>query len=223
MNEADTKENGGERSKRLIGIAFPAMVGGRVLGAAISPLLFAHLPVALIIMSPFLLHLIAVAPLVGPAVYFPVALVITTAQALVGFYFGSILGTRALEWLLERIPVPPTLAEALLNLVRKASVLAIFAIPGPILGTIAGVAGVKRRTFHLLVAPAQAIWVTAAYFIGEALLEYIEIARNFVIEHAFLLTGATISIFIMRLIYGRFIKERAHDFARRWRAKLGGD
>ncbi len=135
-------------------------------------------------MSPFWHHLIAVAPLVGPAVYFPVALVITTAQALVGFYFGNILGVRALEWLLERVPFPPSFADRLLDLVRKASVVAIFAIPGPILGTIAGVAGVKRRTFHLLVAPAQAIWVTAAYLIGEALLEYIEILRGYVVEHA---------------------------------------
>ena len=177
-------EKNTEKSGKPIGIAFSTMVTCRVLGAAISPLLFAHLPVLLIVMSPFLIHLIAVAPLVGPAVYFPVALVITTAQALVGFYFGNILGVRALEWLLERVPFPPSFADRLLDLVRKASVVAIFAIPGPILGTIAGVAGVKRRTFHLLVAPAQAIWVTAAYLIGEALLEYIEILRGYVVEHA---------------------------------------
>lgn len=211
-----------EKSGKPIGIAFSTMVTCRVLGAAISPLLFAHLPVLLIVMSPFLIHLIAVAPLVGPAVYFPVALVITTAQALVGYYFGHILGSRALEWLLERVPFPPSFADRLLDLVRKASVVAIFAIPGPILGTIAGVAGVKRRTFHLLVAPAQAIWVTAAYLIGEALLEYIEILRGYVVEQAFVLTGVTVTLVGARLLYGRFIKERARRAVGRWKKKLKG-
>ena len=37
------------------------MVGGRVLGAAISPLLFAHAPPALIALSPFLVNLVMVA------------------------------------------------------------------------------------------------------------------------------------------------------------------
>ena len=213
--------SGDEKIKQIVGYAFPTMVGGRVLGAAISPLLFAHLPVMLIVMSPFLIHLVAVAPLVGPAVYFPVALVVTTMQALVGYHFGRSLGTRALEWLLERIPFPPALAEKLLEFVRRASVLAIFAVPGPVMGTVAGVAGVKKRAFHLLVAPAQAIWVTAAYFVGEALLEYIQIVREFVIEYAFALTGATVFLVSLRLIYGRFIKGRVGKYMKRWRKKLG--
>jgi membrane protein DedA with SNARE-associated domain len=210
-----------EKFEKFIGLAFPVMVGGRVLGAAVSPLLFAHLPVMLIVMSPFLIHLVAVAPLVGAPVYFPVALVITTMQALVGFHFGNALGARALEWLLERVPFPPSLAERLLELVRRVSVMAIFAVPGPVMGTIAGVAGVKKGTFHLLVAPAQAIWVTAAYFVGEALLEYIEIARTFVIEHAFVLTSISVCFVGLRLLYGRFIKGRAKEYVSRWKEKFG--
>ena len=210
-----------ERSGGMPAIVFSAMVAGRVVGAGISPLLFAHVPVVLIVLSPFLVHLVAVAPLVGAAIYFPVAVVVTTAQALVGFYFGSTLGARALEWLLERIPFPPAFAERLLELVRRASVIAIFVIPGPILGTIAGVAGVKRKTFYWLVAPAQAIWVAAAYFVGEALVEYIDIARTFVVEHALELTALTVTVVVLRLLYGRFIKDRAHEIAERWRQTLG--
>ncbi len=210
-----------EKFERFVGLAFPVMVGGRVLGAAISPLLFAHLPVLLILMSPFLIHLVAVAPLVGASVYFPVALVVTTMQALVGFHFGRSLGARALEWLLKRVPFPPVLAEKLLGFVRRTSVLAVFAVPGPIMGTVVGVAGVRQRTFHLLVAPAQAIWVTAAYFVGEALLEYIEIAREFVIAHAFALTGISVFLVSLRLIYGRFIKGRVSKYVKRWKKMLG--
>ena len=190
-----------DKRQRLIGLAFPAMVGLRVLGAALSPLLFAHLPILLIAMSPFLIHLVAVAPLVSPAAYFPVALVITTAQAALGFLFGYTYGQRALSWLLDRIPIPDTVVERCLAPIRKASVPAIFAIPGPVLGVTAGVAGVRPRTFAICVAPAQALWVTAAYLLGQALLVYIEIARNFVIDHAFVLTGATITIVALRWLF----------------------
>lgn len=204
----------------VIGAIFSAMVAGRVLGAAASPLLFAHLPVALIAMSPFLIHLVAVAPLISPWAYFPVALAVTTTQALVGFRFGHTLGADALEWLLARVPFPPALVDRLLGLVRRASVFAIFAVPGPVMGTVAGVAKVRQRTFYLLVAPAQAIWVVAAYFVGEALIEYIAVARGFVIDHAYQLTAATIGLVALRLIYGRFIKGRVHEVVRRWRDLL---
>lgn len=188
-------------STAWVGIAFPAMVSARVVGAAISPLLFAHLPVLLIVMSPFLVHLVVVAPLVTPAIYFPITLVVTTAQALIGFYFGHTFGQRALTWLLDRVPISDSLVERGLVLVRKASIAAIFAVPGPVMGTVAGVAGVRKKTFAICVAPAQAIWITAAYFAGEALLDYIEIIRHFVIEHALALTGVTITIVLGRWLY----------------------
>ena len=182
-------------------LAFPAMVTCRVLGAALSPVLFAHLPVLLIVLSPFLIHLVAVAPLVDAAIYFPVAIAITSAQALIGFFFGALLGKQALHWLLERIPIPDTLAHRALVIVRRGSAVALFCVPGPVMGVIAGVAGVPTRLFAICVVPAQTIWISAAYFLGEALLEYIEIARGFVIEHALVLTALTIFIGAARWIY----------------------
>ena len=195
-------------SKTIKAIAFPAMVSTRVAGAALSPILFAHAPALLIVMSPFLVHLVVVAPIVTAAVYFPLALVVTTIQALIGYFFGSTYGPKAVEWLVERTPISLTRANTLLDLVRRASILAIFAIPGPILGTIAGAAGVRRKVFLLLVAPAQALWVTAAYFVGEALLEYIEIGRTFVIDHAFSLTALTASLVAIRWFLGRRSKQK---------------
>lgn len=189
--------------ERLVGLAFPAMVGGRVLGAALSPMLFAHAPALLIALSPFLVHLVFVAPLVPAAVYFPIALAITTLQCVIGYAFGSTFGPRAQQWLVERTPLSQARAEMFLGLVRRTSVFAMFAVPGPILGTIAGVAGIKRRTFGLAVFPAQAIWVTAAYFVGEALLEWIAIARGFAVQHAFKLTAATLTIVAGRWLYNR--------------------
>ncbi len=155
----------------------------------------------LILLSPFLIHLVAVAPLVDPTFYFPVAIVVTSVQALIGFYFGTLLGKRALHWLLERIPIPDELVHRVLVPVRRGSALALFCVPGPVMGVIAGVAAVPTRVFAICVVPAQAIWVTAAYFAGEALLDYIEVARTFVIDHAFLLTGITVSIGAARWIY----------------------
>ncbi len=192
-----------DRSRRLIALAFPAMVGGRVLGAALSPFLFAHAPIVLILMSPFLIHLVVVGPLVGPAVYFPVTLVVTTLQCIIGFLFGSTYGPRALEWLVSRTPISQTRAELFLGLVRRASVFALFAVPGPILGTIAGVAGIRRRTFYIAVAPAQAIWVTAAYFVGEGLLHWIELGRGWVTKNAFVLTALTLSVVGLRWLLSR--------------------
>lgn len=189
---------------RLAAVAFPAMVAARVVGAAISPLLFAHAPILLVVVSPFLIHLVAVAPLVDPALYFPVAIVVATLQSLIGFYFGDRLGQTALEWVVDRIPVPERLVERCLDLVRKLSILAIFVIPGPILGTIAGVAGVRAKTFWICVAPAQAIWVAAAYLLGDALFDYIELVRDFVIEHAVALTVLTATIALVRWLYGRY-------------------
>lgn len=196
------------QSTKWVGVAFPAMVTCRVLGAAISPLLFAHLPVLLIVMSPFLIHLVAVAPLVNPAIYFPVAIFVTTVQALLGFFFGALLGQRALSWLLERIPIPDAIVRKALVLVRRGSAVALFCVPGPVMGVIAGVADVPKKVFAICVVPAQALWVTAAFFVGEALLEYIEVAREFVIEHALLLTGITVSIGAARWIYEIYRRRR---------------
>ncbi len=208
----DASETSGPES--WIRLLFPAMVAGRVFGAAISPLLFAHFPLGLILLSPFLIHLVAVAPLVDGTLYFGVALVVTSCQALIGFWFGHLLGTKALVWLLERVPIPPSWMEAGLNLVRKASVVALLGVPGPVMGTVAGVAGVKPKLFHLLVVPAQAMWVAAAYWVGDALLEWIEIARGFVIEHAFQLTALTAGIMVLRLGYAFWMKRRARRAAR---------
>lgn len=193
------------------------MVSCRVLGAAISPLLFAHWPLLLVVMSPFLIHLVAVAPLIDARIYFPVVVIVTTAQALIGYYFGARFGQRALSWLLDRIPVSDALVERCLEPVRKVSIVAIFAVPGPVLGTVAGVAGVRQKIFLIFVAPAQALWVTAAYFVGEALLEYIEVVREFVIEHAFALTGVTIAIVVVRWLYEVYRRRR------RERASSPGD
>lgn len=190
------------------GVAFPAMVGIRVLGAAFSPFLFAHAPALLIAMSPFLVHLVFVAPLLSPEVYFPLALAITTLQCVIGFWFGSTFGPRALTLLVSRTPISETRAQLFLTFVRRASVFAIFAIPGPILGTIAGVAGIRRRTFLIVVAPAQALWVTAAYFVGEALLHWIEIARHVITKNAFGLTAATLSLVGARWAYTQYAARR---------------
>ncbi len=197
-----------DRLTRLVGMAFPAMVAIRVVGAALSPLLFAHLPAALILTSPFLIHLVAVAPLVDPIVYFPIALAVTTLQALIGYYFGNRLGRQALGWLVDRIPVPDSFIERCLELVRKTSIVAVFAFPGPVLATIAGVAGVRSKIFNILVFPAQALWVFGAYLLGEALFEYIEIARGFVIEHAFQLTALTVLIVGLQQTYKWYRKWR---------------
>lgn len=212
-------ENDNEKSGSATAVVFSAMVAARIAGAAISPALFAHAPALLIFLSPFLIYLVAVAPMLSPAVYFPVALVAATAQSLAGFQFGHTLGARALEWLLERLPFPPAYAEGLLDLVRRASVVAIFAVPGPVLGTVAGVAGVERRTFYWLVAPAQAVWVVAAYFAGGALIEYVELARTFVTEYALELTAITAALVGVRLLYGRFVKDRVHRMIREWKQR----
>jgi membrane protein DedA with SNARE-associated domain len=212
-------ENEDENSGGLTALIFSAMVAARIVGAAVSPALFAHAPALLIVLSPFLIYLVAVAPMLGPAIYFPVALVSATAQSVVGFQFGHTLGTRALEWLLERLPFPPSYAEGLLDLVRRASVVAIFAVPGPVLGTVAGVAGVERRTYYWLVVPSQALWVAAAYFAGEALIEYVELARAFVVEYALELTGITAALVVVRLLYGRFVKERVHRMIDEWKRR----
>ncbi len=203
-------EEGLSRGERWVSLLFPSMVAGRVFGAAISPLLFAHFPMGLVLLSPFLIHLVAVAPLVDGALYFVIALVITTGQALIGYWFGHLMGGRALEWLLQRVPFPRSWADVGLDWVRRGSIVALLAVPGPVMGTIAGVAGVRRRIFHALVVPAQAIWVMAAYMIGEALLEWIEIARTFVIAHALPLTGVTVTIMALRLGYGFVAKRKSN-------------
>lgn len=192
------------RVERLVGLAFPTMVAGRVLGAALSPMLFAHAPAVLIALSPFLVHLVFVAPLVPPEVYFPLALTITTLQCAIGYAFGATFGPRAQKWLVDRTPISQARTDLFLGIVRRASAFAMFAVPGPILGTIAGVAGIKRRTFTIAVFPAQAIWVTAAYFAGEALLEWIAIARGFAVAHAFKLTGITLTFVLGRWLYTCF-------------------
>lgn len=149
--------------------AFVLMMGGRVLGAALSPLLLAHAPWALLVVSPVVAHLVLVAGLVPLPAYYALALTIGTAQVVLGYALGRAHGPDALQRLVERGVFRQRTVDALLPLSRRAAPLLLVLLPGPLAATLAGAVGCRPRVFAPVMLASQVAWTVACQVSGAAL------------------------------------------------------
>jgi len=171
--------------------AFVVMMGSRILGAAVSPLLVAHVPLALLALSPVLAHLVLVAGMSSAWSYWAVALPLCTAHCLLGYALGRVEGPRAVRWLVARGITTEGRVRRLLTPLRWSAPLLVLAIPGPVVCTLAGASSARARTFVPALTLAQILWVGLCRFFGEALLVWIAALRLEIARHALPLTLAT--------------------------------
>ncbi|TKC98444.1 hypothetical protein [Polyangium fumosum] len=174
--------------------AFVVIMGARILGTALSPVLFAHAPLALLALSPVPANLVLVAGVSSPVAYWAVAWPICVGQCLLAYLFGRSEGTHALRWLVARGVASEGRVERLMKPMRMSAPLLVMAVPGPIASTLAGAFAAPARLLVPAIVVAQTLWIGLCRFFGEALLGWIAVLRAEVVKHALPLTLVTVVI-----------------------------
>lgn len=187
--------------------AFIAMMGGRVVGFALLPLLLAQAPLALLALSPTIGHLVMAAPLVSPLAYWAVALPVSLGGCVLGYALGRLHGVAALRLLVARGVFQEPSVQALLAPVRRAAPLVVLAFPGPLVSMLAGVAASRPVVFLPTTTLAQVLWVALCQRGGLALLGWLGARRAelsaFLMRWALPLTLVTLGVVLLVYLHRR--------------------
>jgi hypothetical protein len=177
--------------------AFLLMMGGRILGVALSPMLLAHAPLALLALSPIPANLVVVGALSAPAPYYAIAVPIPIVQCLIGYALGHLEGPRLIDFLVRRGVASEARLHRLLAPVRISAPLLVFALPGPIVCALAGASAASVRVFMPALVASQIVWAFLCRLFGEALLTWIAAARVEIARYALPLTLITTAIAVL--------------------------
>lgn len=172
------------------------MMAGRIVGAAISPLLLAHMPLALLVVSPVIAHLVLVAAFSEPIAYFSIAAPTMVAHGLLGFYLGRLQGPWIVEFLARKGIASEAKVQRLLAPMRVSAPLLVFLVPGPVVCALAGASNVPRKIFLPALVGAQLSWCFACRLFGQSVLGGIAAFRDGIVRHAIPLTVVTVLIVI---------------------------
>jgi membrane protein DedA with SNARE-associated domain len=181
---------------RIVGASFVLMMGGRIVGAALSPMFLAHAPLALLVLSPVIGHLVIVAALSEPIAYYSISLTISIIHCMLGFLLGRMQGPWVIQFLVRRGIATESRLQRLLAPLRVSAPLLVFAIPGPIVCALAGASAVSRRAFLPALVGSQVAWVILCRLSGQAMLGWIATMRAGIVRHAIPLTLATTLIVV---------------------------
>lgn len=191
----------------LVGGAFVLMMAGRIAGAAISPLLLAHAPLALLAISPVIAHLVIVAALSEAVAYYAIAIPVGVAHCSLGFFLGRMQGPLVVEFLVRKGIATEDKLQRLLAPLRVSAPLLVFVVPGPIVCALAGASAVARRTFLPALVGSQTLWIVLCRLSGQALLGRISALREGIVRHAIPLTVVTLLIVII-VRFGRSMRRK---------------
>jgi membrane protein DedA with SNARE-associated domain len=183
----------GRLQKRWI-IAFTAVMGARVTGLALLPVLLVQAPLILLLLSPILAHLVLTGAILSPWLYFSVGLATSIVQSLIAYWFGLQLGERAQLWLEGRGAATHALTTRVLGWMKKAAPVVLIAMAGPPVCALAGVAKVRASVFYPAMLFAQVLWIGLCYWFGAAVTEQVELVREFVALHLIELTAIAVAL-----------------------------
>jgi len=198
MTEPEAKPPG---HRRALAGAFLLMMGGRIVGAAISPMLLAHAPISLLFLSPVIAHLVVVAALSSPLPYYAVVVPISIAHCMLGYFLGRAEGPRIVDFLVRRGVASEARLKRLLTPLRISAPLLVFLIPGPIVCALGGASATPPRTFILAIAGSQALWAFLCRIFGESVLAGIATMRGEIVRYALPATLVTSAIAIIIHFY----------------------
>lgn len=173
------------------------MMAGRIAGAAISPLLLAHAPLVLLVVSPVIGHLVIVSALSDAIAYYSVAIAVSMVHCGLGFFLGRLQGPRIVEFLVRKGMATEKKLDRLLAPLRVSAPLLVFVIPGPIVCALAGASAVPGRTFLPAMVASQVLWSVLCRLSGQALLGGIAEMRQWFAQHALPLTAVTVLIVVV--------------------------
>lgn len=179
--------------KRWI-VAFTMVMGARLTGLALLPILLVQAPMVLLVLSPILAHLVLTGAILSPWAYFTAAMATSIVQSLISYWFGVQLGERARMWLEGRGAATHAATTRVLDWMKKAAPLVLLTFAGPPVCALAGVSRVRAVVFYPAMVVAQLLWVGLCYWFGAGVTEQVELVRAFVGRHLIELTVAGIAL-----------------------------
>lgn len=180
------------KSKIFYGFIFICLT--RAIGFVLLPLLLKSSPILLIILSPFLHHLILTSTLIPPPQFLLTGIFISIFQCSIGYEFGRRHGLIGLEWTKKNNFISYSKIDLISKWLRYSAPLILFLIPGPFVAMVAGVSNLKPKHFFTLMIPSQIFWIVACFFLGVELHIYLNLVKIFVIDHWITLTFALVII-----------------------------
>jgi len=184
----------GKPNARILGGIFVVVMGARIVGAALSPMLLAFAPLALLALSPVPACLVAVAALSAPLGYYAVAVTIPIVHGMIGYFLGCAQGPFITSFLVRRGVATEARLTRLLSPVRVSAPLIVCLIPGPIVCALAGASGTSLRYFAPALVFSQILWAFFCRLFGEGMLAWIATMRAELAHYALPLTLVTTAI-----------------------------
>ena len=142
-----------------------------------------HQPLLLVAMSPIGRHLLLVAPTVDPYVFVAVVVVRRMIFYLASFHLGRALGPAGISWIEARARRFGRFVRVLERIFRRASAPIVFVFSGPTISALAGVSGMRPRSFAALAASGLVLRAIAVLAVAVSVRGYIEIVLAWIDEH----------------------------------------
>ncbi len=191
--EAPAPDTRNRLQKRWV-VAFSVVMGARLTGLALLPILLVQAPLVLLVLSPILAHLVLTGAILSPWTYFSAGMATSIVQSLISYWFGLQLGERARVWLEGRGAATHAATTRVLGWMKKAAPLVLLTFAGPPVCALAGVSRVRGAVFYPAMVVAQLVWVGLCFWFGAAVTEQVEQVREFVGRHLVELTVAAIAL-----------------------------
>jgi len=142
-----------------------------------------HQPLLLVAMSPIGRHLLLVAPTVDPYAFVTVVVLRRMLFYMASFHLGRALGPAGISWIEARARRFGRFVRLLERVFRRASAPIVFVFSGPTISALAGVSGMRPRTFAALAASGLVVRAITVLAVAVSVRGYIEILLAWIDEH----------------------------------------
>lgn len=167
------------RSLSLLGV----LGTGSLVGVAFSLYLVGHYPLLLIALSPLGRHLVLVAPNVNPFALIGVIVVRRMLFYVASFQLGRALGPAGIPWVEQRAARFGQFVRWMERLFARAPRLVVLCLTGPTVSALAGMSGMRMRTYVPLALASLVIRVIIVVSFAEWMREYLEIILAWINEY----------------------------------------
>ena len=186
------------RVVRLCLSALGVLGAGSMLGVALSLYLVNAYPLLLIALSPLGRHLVLVAPAVDPVAFVAVAVGRRMIFYLPCFHLGRALGPAGITWVEARAARFGYFIRWLERLFARASHLVVFAMAGPTVSGLAGIAGMRAAVFVALASLGLVARMLLLLYFADWLRAPIESVRALIYEYWVPGTGVIVAFVALR-------------------------
>lgn len=176
----------------------------RSIGFLFLPAVIKFSPLALIILSPFLHHLILTSTLISAPLFIISGSIISIFQCSIGYLFGEKKGVKGVNWILDQGFISEHKVDQLQKAIRFSAPLVLLLIPGPLVAMISGASKLNPKIFFYCMIPSQILWICACYILGVKLENVLNQINGWLIEHWISLSILILVIKLLHTIYQRF-------------------